>query len=91
MEKITATEGAVWIREFGLGLNDAISRDRRLSDVNFHERLIGLHLSLGKKHPVYGKKIPKEQPQRYHIDVFPDVKRITIDGTVIFEEGRIVV
>ena len=58
------------VRELGLGLNTAITTKTPLSDINFYERKIGVHLSLGKKHGIFGKKLPKTMTQRYHIDVF---------------------
>lgn len=78
MDKIEASEGEIWVREIGIGLNHAISRSKPLSDVNYFERQYGIHLSLGKKHGIYGKKLPKEELQRFHIDVFLDVKNIRI-------------
>jgi hypothetical protein len=41
-----------------------------LQDINYHERKLGIHLSLGKKHGIYAKKLPKTEVQRFHIDVF---------------------
>ena len=58
------------VRELGFGLNPAISTSTPLADINFHERKLGVHLSLGKKHGIYGKKLPKTEIQRFHIDVF---------------------
>ena len=62
--------GEMRVRELGFGLNPAISTEKPLRDINFHERKVGVHLSLGKKHGIYGKKLPKTELQRFHIDVF---------------------
>ena len=62
------------VRELGMGLNTAITTTTPLSDINFYERKIGIHLSLGKKHGIYGKKLPKTEVQRFHIDVFVAVE-----------------
>ena len=78
LDRIVASEGSIMVREIGIGLNRAISRNRALSDVNYFERQFGMHLSLGKKHGIYGKKLPKEMIQRFHIDIFLDVTKLRI-------------
>lgn len=84
---ITQAEGEVMIREFGLGLNPGVTRENPLSDINFYERKIGVHLSLGKKHGIYGKKLPKGMIQRYHIDVFIDLGTVYMGEECIFRDG----
>jgi hypothetical protein len=86
MEKIKADERPL-VREFGLGLNRAISRARPLNDITAFERVLGLHLSLGEKHGVYKKPGLVPSKTRYHVDVFPAVDRILADGKVLFEKG----
>ncbi|MFO0763642.1 MAG: hypothetical protein U0518_02125 [Candidatus Gracilibacteria bacterium] len=82
-------EGEVMVREIGFGLNTAISTEHPLSDVNFHERKHGIHLSLGKKHGIYGKKLPKTMLQRYHIDLFVDLDRVeTPEHGIIFQQKQ---
>ena len=76
------------VRELGLGLNDAISNSTPLSDINFHERKTGIHLSLGKKHGIYGKKLPKTEVQRFHIDVFVALEAVYVDEKRVFEGGK---
>lgn len=76
------------VRELGLGLNPAITTSSSLSDINFYERKIGVHLSLGKKHGIYGKKLPKTMVQRYHIDVFLDLGTVYMGEECIFKDGR---
>ena len=84
---IVQYEWEVMVRELGMGLNTAITTATPLSDINFYERKIWVHLSLGKKHGIYGKKLPKAEIQRFHIDVFIALESIYIDETNIFEWG----
>lgn len=86
MEKIKADERPL-VREFGLGLNRAISRQKPVIDITAFERVNGLHLSLGEKHGVYKKPGFVPHHTKYHVDVFPAVDKITVDGQVIFENG----
>lgn len=79
LSQIRADE-KVLVREFGLGLNRAMGKDRPLADITAFERQKGLHLSLGEKHGVYKKPGFKPKKTHYHIDVFVDVERIDIDG-----------
>jgi aminopeptidase len=81
-------EWEVMVRELGFGLNPAISTDTPLSDINFHERKLWVHLSLGKKHGIYGKKLPKTEVQRFHIDVFVDLDSVIIGSERVFEDGE---
>ncbi len=85
--------GNIPIREFGLGLNRAITRTQHLTEATAWERVTGLHFSLGMKHGVYQKKFNKQKEinQRYHIDIYPDVKRIWIAEQLVFENGQFVV
>ncbi|QLG89104.1 hypothetical protein HQ393_13110 [Chitinibacter bivalviorum] len=73
LDKIRAVEGEIWIRELGLGLNRAFTRERTVSDIGTYERLCGIHLSLGAKHGSYNKPQFKRKDTRFHIDVFVDV------------------
>lgn len=81
-------EWEVLVRELGFGLNPALSTTTPLSDINFHERKVGVHLSLGKKHGIYGKKLPKTEVQRFHIDVFVALESVFIGEEKIFEKGK---
>ncbi|NRH21614.1 hypothetical protein HOO68_06250 [Candidatus Gracilibacteria bacterium] len=85
---IVQFEGEVMVRELGFGLNPAPSTETPLTDINFHERKIGVHLSLGKKHGIYGKKLPKTDIQRFHIDVFIALEAVYIGEKQIFENGN---
>ncbi|WP_373973781.1 hypothetical protein NT239_08930 [Chitinibacter sp. SCUT-21] len=73
LDKIRAVEGEIWVRELGLGLNRAFTRERTVSDIGTYERLCGVHLSLGAKHGSYNKPQFKRKDTRFHIDVFVDV------------------
>lgn len=77
----------VCVRELGLGLNPAISSDHHLSDINFHERKVWVHMSLGKKHGIYGKKLPKTEVQRFHIDVFIAISEMYVGDVKVFDGG----
>ncbi len=72
------------IREFGLGLNRAMRKGRLVNDITAFERMNGLHLSLGAKHAIYRKPGLNPKKMRYHVDVFADVRSISIDGVEIF-------
>jgi hypothetical protein len=47
-----------------------------------------VHLSLGKKHGIYGKKLPKTDTQRFHIDVFVALESVRIWENEVFREGK---
>lgn len=87
---IQATE-PVYVRELGLGMNPAITKEHILSDVTAFERINALHLSLGAKHSIYGKPGFKKDEGRYHIDVFIQADEITLDGEVLFKDWKYIV
>lgn len=80
-------EGEVMVRELGMGINPVLTTSTPLSDINFYERKTGVHLSLGKKHGIYGKKLPKNEMQRFHIDVFIALESVSIGEQRVFEKG----
>ena len=82
LDQISADE-QVMVREFGIGLNPAMGKDRVLKDITAFERQKGLHLSLGEKHGVYKKPGFNPKKTHYHIDVFVDVERIEVDGETL--------
>lgn len=86
LELITAQE-PVLVREFGLGLNRAMNKQRVVSDITAYERMNGLHFSLGAKHGVYKKPGLNPKKTRYHIDIFVDAQTILADDEVLFENG----
>jgi aminopeptidase len=86
MDKVREEE-EVTLREFGLGLNRAMNKGRVVSDITAFERQQGLHFSVGAKHTIYAKPGLHRKHGRYHIDVFVDVQRITVDGEAIYDGG----
>ncbi|MHB8483230.1 MAG: M29 family metallopeptidase [Nitrospiria bacterium] len=86
IEEIRSHEEKVWLREFGLGLNRALTRINRVNDIGAYERMCGIHLSLGAKHAVYTKLgFPKKN--KFHVDVFAAVERVEIDGEIVYAEN----
>ena len=79
--------GAVPIRELGLGMNKGISKEKKLTDISAFERVCGPHISVGLKHDIYRDKFDKNTVQHFHIDIFPVCERIEIDGLTVFENG----
>jgi hypothetical protein len=88
---IVQFEWEVMVRELWMGLNPAITTKTSLSDINFYERKTGIHLSLWKKHGIYGKKLPKTEIQRFHIDIFIAVDSVFVDENQVFENGKWIV
>ena len=87
LDQIRAEDQEVWVRELGFGLNRALTRKRRLSDIGTYERMLGIHLSLGAKHALYTKPgFPKSG--KCHVDIFIDVQRVEIDHEKVFEGGQ---
>lgn len=87
LDAITRLEGEVWVRELGFGLNRAMGPHRRLSDVSAYERMAGVHLSLGAKHPVYPKPGFSKRHARFHVDVFVHDPVVEVDGVVVYRDG----
>jgi aminopeptidase len=79
--------GDVQIREIGFGLNRGLSFSKRITEPTGFERFAGMHFSLGLKHDMYRKKLRKTVVQKYHVDMFCLVSRVTIGGVVVFENG----
>ena len=78
----------VLVREFGLGLNRAMGKDKIVYDITAFERQYGMHLSLGAKHAIYAKPGLHRKKGRYHVDVFVDIEKITIDEDVVYRDGE---
>lgn len=76
------------LRELGLGLNRAFTRERTVPDIGTYERKCGVHFSLGGKHAIYAKEGFSRKHSKFHVDVFADVTRVLIDGEVVFNEGQ---
>ena len=75
------------MRELGLGLNRAFSPERLVRDIGTYERMCGVHLSLGAKHPSYNKPQIRKKSARFHVDVFADTHKVTLDDEVVYEDG----
>lgn len=75
------------IREVGFGLNRAITRERYLEDITAFERIHGMHLSLGEKHSVFKKSDVSTGKAKFHVDLFPLVENVQVNGETIFENG----
>ncbi|MGL1900644.1 MAG: hypothetical protein OCC49_00820 [Fibrobacterales bacterium] len=89
---ITEHEGEVWVREIGLGLNRAFTKERIVPSIGTYERMCGLHLSLGKKHTIYNKTAYfRRKDTRYHIDVFVDTQDVVFGGRSVFKDGEWVI
>lgn len=86
LDQIRADE-LLWVRELGFGMNRAMTKERRLTDIGSYERMCGIHLSLGQKHSVYTKEGFPKRKSKYHVDVFVDVTTVTIDGEIVYENG----
>jgi len=84
LDMIREEENVVWVRELGLGLNRAFSKDKHVSDMGTFERMCGLHLSLGAKHGIYAKEGMKRNSGKFHIDVMIDTSSFEIDDRVVF-------
>jgi len=85
LDMIKEEENVVWVRELGLGLNRAFSKDKHVSDMGTFERMCGLHLSLGAKHGIYAKEGMKRNSGKFHIDVMIDTSTFDIDDNVVFD------
>jgi hypothetical protein len=81
---LTAVERPL-VREIGFGLNRAITREQYVLDISAYERIHGLHLSLGEKHSVYKKPGITSDKSRFHVDVFPVVDTVTVDGSLLYD------
>ena len=87
LDEIRSVEGQVWVRELGFGLNRAFSPQRRVTDIGTFERMCGVHLSLGAKHPTYNKPVIPKRQARFHVDVFPATTAVKLGGENLFVDG----
>ena len=83
----------VWIREMGFGLNRFLTKQKPLNFISAYERHEGYHISIGLKHGVFRKKFKRDEQgnkinQRFHIDMFVEVKEIKIDNATIFKDNH---
>lgn len=84
LQMIRDVEGEVLVREIGFGFNRGMGPERTVAEPTAFERFEGVHVSLGKKHALYRKKISKKVYQKYHIDCFCLVKKIVIGDTTVY-------
>jgi len=92
VQKIKNSEdNEVMVRELWFGLNNGISKTKILSDVNAYERVAWFHMSLWKKHQIYRKKLNKKTTQRFHIDIFPDIKEIYIGNNLVYKNDTYII
>ncbi len=87
LSRIREDEGAVWVRELGLGLNRAFTQEKVVCDVGSFERMCGVHLSLGLKHLTYKKPNIKRKTAKHHVDVFLLTDTVTLDNDIIYQNG----
>ena len=87
LSNIRRDEETVWIRELGFGLNRALTKTKTIADTGSYERMCGVHISLGKKHGMYGKPGFKRRDGIYHVDVFIDTDTLTLGDEVIYKNG----
>jgi hypothetical protein len=81
----------VWVREFGMGLNPTMGKDRIVNDITAFERQKGMHMSLGMKHGIYPKPGFSRKDGRYHVDIFIDMETITADGKPMYKDGDFII
>ncbi len=79
--------GEVQIREIGFGLNRGLGFDKRITEPTGFERFAGMHFSLGLKHDMYRKKMSRKIFQKFHVDIFCLVEKVSIGGEIVFEKG----
>jgi len=91
LELIRDGEGTIWVRELGFGLNRAFTKTRTVSDTGTYERMCGVHLSLGRKHGMYGKPGFKRGDGKFHVDVFVDTTTLKFDNDIVFENEEWIV
>ena len=91
LNTIRADEKVVWVRELGLGLNRAFTKDKTVSDLGTYERMCGVHMSLGAKHGMYAKPGFKRGGGKYHVDVFVDTTVFKLNEEVVYKEGAWIV
>jgi len=87
LDRIREDEEVV-VREFGLGLNRAMGKEKIVYDITAFERQHGMHLSLGAKHAIYAKPGFHRKKGRYHVDVFVDIDQIKIDNEIVYTDGE---
>ncbi len=88
IDLIKTEEGSVFIREIGFGLNTFLGFQDRITEPTAFERFCGVHFSLGKKHAMYRHKFKRKDIQKFHIDIFCKVEKVTIGEKIVFENEK---
>ena len=88
LSMIRQDETEIQVREIGFGLNKSLGFHHRLSEPAAFERFCGVHLSIGKKHDLFRKKLSRKIIQKYHFDLFCLVDSVDIGQERVFENGR---
>lgn len=91
LDLVRTVDKEAYIRELGIGVNPHLGRDALLSDVTAFERQWGVHVSLGKRHPLFVKKAAscrvgpalRRKDGVFHIDLFLDAARIEVGSAVL--------
>ncbi|MFT5284120.1 MAG: aminopeptidase [Planctomycetota bacterium] len=91
LDNIRASEGQVWLRELGFGMNRAFTQTRTVDDIGTFERMCGMHLSLGSKHVSYNKPEIRKKTARHHVDVFVLTGSVVLDGEQLYRDGNWIV
>ena len=91
LANIRADDGVIWVRELGLGMNPAFSKDRTVRDIGTYERMCGIHLSLGSKHGSYAKPHIKRGEGRHHVDVFAITESVRLGDEEVYRDGAWVI
>ena len=91
LDNIRASEGQVWLRELGFGMNRAFTQTRTVDDIGTFERMCGIHLSLGSKHVSYNKPEIRKKTARHHVDVFVLTASVVLDGEQLYRDGHWIV
>jgi aminopeptidase len=87
LANIRKDDGVIWVRELGLGLNRAFSKERTVRDIGTYERMCGIHLSLGSKHGSYAKPHIKRGEGRHHVDVFAITEAVEFNDENVYQNG----
>ena len=88
LDLVRSVDKEPYVRELGIGVNPHLGKKAILSDVTAFERQWGVHVSLGKRHPLFVKQQAKcrvgpalrRKDGVFHIDLFLDAASIEVEG-----------
>jgi hypothetical protein len=98
LDLVRSVDKEAYIRELGIGVNPHLGPQALLSDVTAFERQWGVHVSLGKRHPLFVKKASRchvgpalrRKDGVFHIDLFLDAARIEVGSARLeFTSGQV--